>query len=125
MACEIHTVRGCNSVTFALSFKYQQRGFVAISLIDDNRFTGFDRVTAWGNVTAHTDRRIRMGSSTEREDRSMWAIGGGVLISVGTGFFFLKESPLAFVGCVLLGIGLGLMVTAILSRIGRRQTDTG
>lgn len=48
-------------------------------------------------------------------DKSTWAIGGGVLIGIGGGFFFLQESPLAFVGCILLGLGLGLVVTAILS----------
>ncbi|UCC43341.1 MAG: hypothetical protein JSU65_09355 [Candidatus Zixiibacteriota bacterium] len=49
-------------------------------------------------------------------DKSNWAIGGGVLMGVGAGFFFLRESPLAFVGCILLGIGLGLIMAAIASR---------
>lgn len=53
---------------------------------------------------------------TKKEDRSTWATGGGVLMGVGMGFFFLKQNPLAFVGCILLGLGLGLMVTSILSR---------
>lgn len=53
-------------------------------------------------------------------DRSTWAIGGGVLLGLGTGFFFLEVSALAFVGCLLAGLGVGLMVTAILSAIGRR-----
>jgi len=50
------------------------------------------------------------------DDKSTWAIGGGTLIGIGIGFFFLKQNPLAFVGCILLGVGLGLMVTSILSR---------
>lgn len=50
-----------------------------------------------------------------KEDRSTWAIGGGVIIGIGVGFFFLKENPLAFVGCILLGLGLGLLVTSIIS----------
>jgi len=58
-----------------------------------------------------------MEKSHMHSDKSTWAIGGGVLIGVGAGFFFLKESPLAFVGCILLGIGLGLMVTSIISRV--------
>lgn len=49
-------------------------------------------------------------------DKSTWAIGGGVLVGVGAGFFFLRDSPLYFVGCILLGIGLGFMITAILSK---------
>ncbi len=52
---------------------------------------------------------------TQKDDRSTWATGGGVLMGVGMGFFFLKQNPLAFVGCILLGLGLGLMVTSILS----------
>jgi Na+/melibiose symporter-like transporter len=57
-----------------------------------------------------------MDNETKRDDKSTWAIGGGVLMGVGAGFFFLKESPLAFVACILLGIGLGLMMTSIISR---------
>lgn len=51
-----------------------------------------------------------------KEDRSTWAIGGGVLMGIGVGFFFLQQSALIFVGCIMLGLGLGLMVTTILSR---------
>lgn len=56
-----------------------------------------------------------MENTTQKEDRSVWAIGGGVLMGVGAGLFFLKTSALIFVGCILLGLGLGLMVTSILS----------
>jgi len=56
-----------------------------------------------------------MDKTNKKEDRSTWAIGGGVLMGIGAGFFFLKESPLSFVGCILLGIGLGLMITSIIS----------
>ena len=62
------------------------------------------------------ERGKGMDKPHKNHDKSMWAIGGGVLIGVGAGFFFLKESPFAFVGCILLGIGLGLIVTSILSR---------
>jgi len=56
-----------------------------------------------------------MDKTNKKEDKSTWAIGGGVLMGIGAGFFFLKESPLAFVACILLGIGLGLMITSIIS----------
>jgi len=56
-----------------------------------------------------------MDKTDKKEDRSTWAIGGGVLLGIGIGFFFLRESALAFVGCIILGLGLGLMITAILS----------
>ena len=51
-----------------------------------------------------------------RRDKSTWAIGGGILIGVGAGFFFLQASPLAFVGSILIGLGLGLIVTSIISK---------
>ncbi|CAB1081027.1 hypothetical protein D1AOALGA4SA_8692 [Olavius algarvensis Delta 1 endosymbiont] len=51
----------------------------------------------------------------KKNDKSTWAIGGGVLIGIGVGFFFLKESPLAFVGSMLAGLGIGLVITAIIS----------
>ena len=44
-------------------------------------------------------------------DKSDWAIGGGVIAGLGVGFFFLKENPLAFVACLLIGLGVGLMMT--------------
>ncbi len=58
-----------------------------------------------------------MDNRKKNADRSTWAIGGGLLLGLGVGFFFLKESPLAFVGSMLAGLGLGLMVTSIISRI--------
>jgi hypothetical protein len=51
-----------------------------------------------------------------KDDKSTWAIGGGVLLGIGVGFFFLRENTLAFVGSILGGLGLGLIVTSILSR---------
>ena len=56
-----------------------------------------------------------MDKTNKKDDKSTWAIGGGVLMGVGAGFFFLKESPLAFIACILLGIGLGLVITSIIS----------
>ena len=56
-----------------------------------------------------------MEDKSKKEDKSSWAIGGGVLMGIGAGFFFLKTNPLAFVGCLLLGLGLGLAITAIIS----------
>ena len=51
----------------------------------------------------------------KKDDKSTWAIGGGLLIGLGAGFFFLKHSPLAFVGSILVGLGIGLVITAIIS----------
>lgn len=51
----------------------------------------------------------------KKDDKSTWAIGGGVLMGTGVGLFFLQTSALAFVGSILTGLGLGLVVTAIIS----------
>lgn len=51
----------------------------------------------------------------KHKDKSTWAIGGGLLIGLGIGFFFLKESPLAFVGSIIAGLGCGLIITALIS----------
>lgn len=52
----------------------------------------------------------------EKKDKSDWAIGGSLLIGLGAGFFFVKDNPYAFVACLLLGLGSGLIITAIISR---------
>jgi len=53
--------------------------------------------------------------ANKKDDKSTWAIGGGVLIGIGVGFFFLQKSPLAFVGSMLAGLGIGLVITAVIS----------
>lgn len=60
-----------------------------------------------------------MGEIDVTNDKSTWAVGGGLMLGLGVGFFFLQESALAFVGCLLGGLGLGLMVTAILAALKR------
>ena len=56
-----------------------------------------------------------MKKTNEVDDKSSWATGGGVLIGLGVGFFFLSISPFYFVGCILGGLGIGLVLSAILS----------
>ncbi len=62
----------------------------------------------------------RMDNPKTKDDRSTWAIGGGLLIGLGVGFFFLKASALAFVGSILAGLGLGLMATSIISSVKQK-----
>lgn len=57
-----------------------------------------------------------MTMSTQKEDKSTWAIGGGVIVGLGVGFFLLTISPLYFVGSLMTGLGLGIIVSAIISR---------
>jgi hypothetical protein len=54
-------------------------------------------------------------SNKEEDDKSTWAIGGGLLLGLGVGFFFLQQSAIAFVGSIIGGLGLGLLVTSIIS----------
>ena len=49
-------------------------------------------------------------------NKSSWAVGGGLLLGIGVGFFFLQESALAFVGSILAGLGIGLLIASIISR---------
>lgn len=51
------------------------------------------------------------------QDKSDWAIGGGLLAGLGVGFFFLPAQPMAFVGCLLAGLGFGLIIAPIISRM--------
>ena len=58
-----------------------------------------------------------MSDVSSKSDKTSWAMGGGVLIGLGVGLFFLHQSALYFVGSLLAGLGVGLLVTAILSKI--------
>jgi len=57
-----------------------------------------------------------MDKKNRMSDKSAWAVGGGLLIGLGVGFFFLPESPLTFVGSMLAGLGLGLLIASFLSK---------
>jgi hypothetical protein len=52
----------------------------------------------------------------KKSDKSAWVIGGTTLIGMGVGFIFLRESALFFVASILIGIGLGLVITSLISR---------
>jgi len=56
----------------------------------------------------------------EKRNKSMWAVGGGLLSGLGVGFFFLEKSALAFVGCMIVGLGIGLLVAAVIPAIKGR-----
>lgn len=47
-------------------------------------------------------------------ERSSWAVGGGTMLGVGVGFFFFPHSIFSFVGSIIAGIGLGLLVAALI-----------
>ena len=43
------------------------------------------------------------------------AIGGGLLLGLGAGFFLLTISALYFVGSIIGGLGFGLLVSSFIS----------
>ena len=57
-----------------------------------------------------------MNKINKENDKSTWVIGGTTLIGIGVGFIFLRESALFFVASILIGIGLGLVITSLISR---------
>lgn len=54
-------------------------------------------------------------TAEKSRDKASWAIGGCTLIGLGVGLIFLKTSVLWFVASLLIGIGLGLLIVAVLS----------
>ncbi len=54
-----------------------------------------------------------MTESNKDIDRRGWTVGGGTLVGLGVGFFF-QRSVFWFVACLLLGIGAGLLIAALL-----------
>ena len=52
----------------------------------------------------------------KKNDKSTWIIGGTTLIGIGVGFIFLRESALFFVASVLIGIGIGLVISSFISK---------
>lgn len=55
--------------------------------------------------------------TNKNPDKSTWAVGGGLLSGLGAGFFVLEKSALLFVGCIIIGLGSGLITAAIISAI--------
>lgn len=54
-----------------------------------------------------------MKSKTTMNLNGSLAIGGGLLAGLGGAFFFLQSNPLYFVGCLLGGLGTGLILASI------------
>ncbi len=49
------------------------------------------------------------------EDKSTWAIGGMTMIGVGVGLIFVQTAPILLVSSIIVGIGLGIVITSIIS----------
>ena len=50
-------------------------------------------------------------------DRGAWAVGGGTLVGLGVGFLFITTSVFAFIACLLIGIGAGLLIASLLPKM--------
>jgi prolipoprotein diacylglyceryltransferase len=58
-----------------------------------------------------------MSSKSKKERDGGMAIGGGVLLGLGAGFFFLQNGyALYFVGSILVGLGVGLIIASIIEK---------
>jgi len=55
-----------------------------------------------------------MAKESKGLGRGSWAIGGTTMIGLGIGFVFLTTNIFVFIACLLSGIGLGLVIAAIL-----------
>jgi hypothetical protein len=60
-----------------------------------------------------------MSKEENKLDKGTWAVGGGILLGLGAGFFFLQQSALYFIGSLISGLGIGLIVAAVLSKINQ------
>jgi hypothetical protein len=61
-------------------------------------------------------KRKILSDLSNKSDKTTWAVGGGVLLGLGVGFFLLHQSSLYFVGSLIAGSGVGLLAAAILSK---------
>lgn len=57
-----------------------------------------------------------MTATGKKFDRGAWAVGGGTLVGLGVGFLFITTSVFAFIASLLVGIGAGLLIAALLPR---------
>ena len=56
-----------------------------------------------------------MNETGRKINKGAWAIGGMTMVGLGVGFIFLQTSALLFVASLIIGIGLGVVIAAILS----------
>ena len=49
-----------------------------------------------------------------------WIIGGTTLLGLGAGFLMPQTSVMAFIACLVIGAGMGLIISSIFSK---KQTE--
>lgn len=50
------------------------------------------------------------------DDKSSWAVGGGIVGGLGLGLLLHYTNPMAIPAFTLLGLGFGLFFTSLISR---------
>jgi len=84
---------------------------VFLSIHYKNTDTGFsEQFKSWKG------RSIKMKNLNKKRCKSLLVIGAMTLIVIGVGLVFFEKSPLLIVASILLGVGLGLVVKAIILR---------
>lgn len=59
--------------------------------------------------------------ATKKDDKSTWAIGGMTLVGVGVGLIYVQTAPLLMAASIIIGLGIGLVITPIISRIREQE----
>ena len=54
--------------------------------------------------------------SKKKDNKDGWLIGGPTLIGVGVGFILLHYSVFFFIGAVVIGVGIGLLLEGVIAR---------
>jgi hypothetical protein len=60
---------------------------------------------------------MKMDETNKKGDKSSWIIGGTLFMGMGVGFIFLRYDPLIFIACIFIGLGIGLVITPLISKI--------
>ena len=73
----------------------------------------------WIATREATTRGTKVSEQNKKQDKSGLAIGGGVILGTGIGFFFFPvgvfgyTSVFAFTGCILAGLGVGMLISPL------------
>jgi len=65
---------------------------------------------------------MKKATKNKNEEKSNWAIGGTTMIGLGVGLIYLQTSVLIFVGSIISGVGLGLIITPVLSLFEKHKS---
>lgn len=58
----------------------------------------------------------------KNKEKSNWAIGGTTMIGLGVGIMYLQTSVLIFVGSIISGVGLGLIIAPVISLFEKHKS---